>query len=658
MLFFGDGIKHIMLKQKTLNRVIIIAFIVTAFCLQTYSSTAQRQLPTRELKKLSVEELMNIEVSSVSRRPERLSKTASAIQVITKEDMQLFGATRLPEALRLASNLEVAQVSSGEWSISARGFNSSTANKLLVLIDGRTVYSPLFAGVFWDIQDVLLDDVEQIEVISGPGGTLWGANAVNGVINIITKDSKSSRGLLLKLAGGNESKLIGTLRYGGAISKKLNFKIYGKYTDRDDAVLPDRKNAYDNWNLGQGGFRLDWDDELKNVVTLQGDLYISKIHTIQDDSLTRTKGGNILARWSHNFSSESDFKVQIYYDRVHRQTTHSFDDVLDTYDLDCQYRFLLGKRHDVVAGFGYRMIDDDFGPGNIMFVPQKRSLDIYSAFIQDEITLKKEKLYLVVGSKAQHNDYTGYEFQPGARLAWNISPMQQTLWAAVSRAVRTPSRIDRDFVAPPVLLGGTKFSSEVLWAYELGYRLQPHEKISASLATYFNNYDKIRSVEKVNDPAPFPLQISNGLYGYAYGAELTADYQIEPWWRMRIGYTYLNLTILPRSWSTDTSKGASEANDPQHMFSLRSTFDLPANFKLSPAFRYVSKIDLPMDVPAYGELDLNLLWQPNNMFDVSIVGQNLLHNSHAEFGNKPTAANLTSRREIERNVFVKVIWRY
>jgi iron complex outermembrane receptor protein len=646
-----------MLKQRPYIRFIIEAFIVSAFFLPITHASSQG-LPISELKKMSVEELLNIEVTSVSRRPEKLSKTASAIQVITKEDMERFGATRLPEALRLATNLEVAQVSAGQWSISARGFNSSTGNKLLVLIDGRTVYSPLFAGVFWDIQDVMLSDIEQIEVISGPGGTLWGANAVNGVINIITKDAKSSKGLLLKLLSGNESKFLGGIRYGGSLSRKLNFKVYGKYTDRDDAVFPDGTDAHDNWNIGQSGFRLDWSDDTKNVVTLQGDLYLSKIKTFKEDSLTRTKGGNLLARWSHNFSETSDFKVQFYYDRVHRETTRSFDDILNTYDIDCQYRFVVGKRHNVVAGLGYRMIDDNFSPGTISFSPRKRSLDIYSSFIQDEITLKKERLYLIVGSKAQHNDYTGYEFQPSARLAWTIPAMQQTLWSAVSRAVRTPSRVDRDFVTAPFLLGGPTFKSEVLWAYELGYRLQPHEKISVSVATYFNNYDKIRSVEQVNSPAPFPIEIANGQYGHAYGAELTTDYQVMPWWRMRLGYTYLNLTISSRPSSTDTSKGASEANDPQNMFSLRSTFDLPAKLKLCPAFRYVSKIALPMDVPGYGELDVELLWRPNSMFDISFVGQNLLHNSHTEFGNKPTAANLTSRNAIERNVYVKVICRY
>jgi iron complex outermembrane recepter protein len=646
-----------MLKQILPHRFIIWP-LISILIVSAYSTFAQRILPTKELKKLSVEELMNIEVTSVSRRPEKLSKTASAIQVITKEDMEHFGATRLPEALRLATNLEVAQVSSGEWSISARGFNASAGNKLLVLIDGRTVYSPLFAGVFWDIQDVLLTDVEQIEVISGPGGTLWGANAVNGIINIITKDSKSSNGLLMSLATGSELKLLGGIRYGGSITPKLNYRVYGKYTNRDDAVLPDGTRAYDNWNLGQTGFRLDWDDETKNVITLQGDLYESNIQTAKEDSLTNTKGGNLLARWSHTFSETSDFKIQFYYDRVHREATRSFDDVLSTYDLDCQYKFLVTKRHNVVAGLGYRMIDDDFRPGSIMFSPEKRSLQIYSGFIQDEITLMKEKLYLVLGSKAQHNDYTGYEFQPGARLAWTILAKQQTLWAAVSRAVRTPSRVDRDFITPPLLLGGPNFVSEVLCAYELGYRVQPNEKIAVSAAAYFNDYDKIRSVEKVNPPQPFPLQIGNGQYGHTYGAELTADYQVMPWWRLRVGYTYLNLTIHSRSWSNDNSKGASEANDPQHMFSLRSGFDLPAKLKLYPAFRYVSKIALPMDVPAYGELDVRLVWRPNNMFDVSIVGQNLLHSSHAEFGKEPTPASLTSRKEIERNVYAKITWRY
>jgi iron complex outermembrane receptor protein len=297
--------------------------VAFTFSLAVISGCAMAQdvasLPSAsELKKLSVEELMNIEVTSVSRRSEKLSETASAIQVITREDIHRFGATRLPEALRLATNLEVAQSDAGQWSVSARGFNSSTANKLLVLIDGRTVYSPLFAGMFWDIQDVLLEDVERIEVISGPGGTLWGANAVNGVINIITRHAKDTPGFLVEGGGGKELQGFGSARYSGSISPRAHLRVYGKYSSRDDAVLPNGEDIENDWSLGQGGFRFDWEATDADQVTLQGDLYKSELSMGTNDVTTDTKGGNVLGRWSHTISEHSDFKLQFYFDRVHR----------------------------------------------------------------------------------------------------------------------------------------------------------------------------------------------------------------------------------------------------------------------------------------------------------------------------------------------------
>jgi iron complex outermembrane receptor protein len=646
---YSRSVFFYMLKYRPFHNLIFSSLMLMIS--SAHVTSAQEILPTSALKKLSVEELMNIEVTSVSRHPEKLSKTASAIQVITQEDIQRFGATRLPEVLRLATNLQVTQLNSGEWSVSARGFNSPTSNKLLVLIDGRTVYSPLFAGVFWDVQNFLLEDIDRIEVISGPGGTQWGANAVNGVINIITKSAKETKGLFVKAAAGNEMKAAGALRYGLNITNHLHARAYGQYIGYDAAVHPDGSATRDGWNQTQTGFRLDWDNENNDVITVQGDLYKSKLLTFKKDSLTLTRGFNMLSRWSHRFNDKSDIKIQLYFDRVHRGISNSYDDGLNTYDFDCQYRFPVGKRHDVVSGIGYRMIDDNFAPDVIELVPSHRSLSIYTAFLQDEIALVNEKLFLILGSKAQHNDYTGFEFQPSARLAWNLLSKQQTLWGAISRAVRTPSRIDRDLVIPN-LLTGSDFRSEALVAYELGYRIQPHERLAFSLATYFNDYNKIRSVEQIDPPNPTPEKISNKLLGESYGSEFTMDYELATWWRLRAGYTYLHVNVWKKQGSTDTSMGASETNDPHHIFSLRSSLDCPANIKLFPMFRYVSRINKPMDVPGYGELDVRVSWQPKNNLDVSLVGQNLLHAHHAEFGMANT------RNEIQRNIFLRVIWRY
>jgi iron complex outermembrane receptor protein len=605
-----------------------------------------------ELKKLSVEELMSIEVTSVSRRSEKLYETASAIQVITQEDIHRFGATRLPEALRLATNLEVAQVDAGQWAISARGFNSTSGNKLLVLIDGRTVYSPLFAGMFWDIQDVLLEDVERIEVISGPGGALWGANAVNGVINIITKRASESHGFLAEGGGGKELRGFGSVRYGGAVSSKTNLRVYGKYSERDGAVFANGEDMDSDWNLGQGGFRLDSEPSDADMLTLQGDYYQTETFVAAiRDIVTETKGGNVLGRWSHTFSETSNLSVQFYYDRVHRSTTGSFDDILNTYDIDWQHRFLIGERHDIVWGAGYRQVRDNFESGTLTFVPQHLSLPTYSAFVQDEIALQKERVYLTIGSKVLHNYYTGIEFQPSARMTWKFLSRQQTLWAAVSRAVRTPSRIDRDLSAPGVLVINPDFDSEILFAYELGYRIRPHERLSFSLAVYYNDYDDIRSVEKVNPPDPRPVVIANGQEGETYGAELIVDYQPTQWCTLRAGYTTLSMDIWAKPGSNDTSAGASEGADPDHYFTLRASLDLPANFKFFPAFRHVGRLE-QMDVPAYSELDLRLAWQPKQSLELSIAGQNLLHNHHAEFGREAT------RNEIERTLYAKILWRF
>lgn len=611
--------------------------------------------PPDVLKKLSVQELMNLQVTSVSKRPEKLSEAASAVQLITGEDILRSGAANLPEALRLAPNLQVARIDSRQWAVSARGFNSTTSNKLLVLIDGRTVYTPLFAGVFWDVQDTLLEDVDRIEVISGPGATLWGANAVNGVINVTSKAAKDTQGLLLIGAAGPELRGLGGVRYGGKLTPDLHYRVYGKFSDRDGAVFPNGQDADNDWHLGQGGFRLDWEATDADLLTLQGDLYGGKISQPGADDI-EVGGGNVVGRWSHVISEESDFKVQVYYDRTHRDIPGVFGEDLDTWDLDFQHRFPLGEGHDIVWGLGYRWIQDDVSNTPVLaFLPAQVERQWFSGFVQDEIALVKDRLHLTLGTKIEHNDYTGVEFQPSGRLAWKINE-RQTLWAAISRAVRTPSRIDRDFYVPgtqpyTVLQGGPDFASEELLAYELGYRLQASPQMSFSLAAFYNDYDKLRSIERINPPASAPLMIGNGLEGEIYGVELTADYRVTDWWRLRAGYTNLQVSLRAKPDSTDASDGSSESHDPNHQFSIRSSFDLPANLALDLAFRYVAEIE-NQNLPGYGELDLRLAWQASERVEFSIVGRSLLNDHHAEFGAEP------QRQEIERSIYGKVIWRF
>ena len=605
-------------------------------------------------KKLSLAELMDIEVTSVSRRAAKLSESASAIQVITGEDVRRNGASSLPEALRLASNLAVAQIDSNRWAITARGFNSTIADKLLVMIDGRTVYTPLYAGVFWDAQDTLLEDLDRIEVISGPGGTLWGANAVNGVINVTTKQAKDTQGLLLLGGGGTELRGFGGIRYAGALAPALHYRVYAKYFDRDSTLRPNGSDGNNRWHLGQGGFRLDW-EPTDNFITLQGDLYGGRADQtgIRD---TKTAGGNLLGRWTRTFSPDANFQLQWYYDRTERDIPNSIREELDTHDFDLQHHFVIGERHNIVWGLGYRLTDDHVvNPPTLAFLPGDLTQETFSGFMQDEIALLTDRLTLTLGTKIEHNDYTGWEYQPSTRLAWRVVPTH-TVWSAISRAVRTPSRIDRDIYAPrdppfTIVQGGPEFQSETLLAYELGYRAQPSSRLSLSVATFYNDYDDIRSVEQVNPPATFPVVIRNGLEGETYGAELTADYRVADPWRLQAGYTRLIVHLRAKPGSTDTGAGLSEANDARNQLFLRSSFDLPWRLELDVGLRHVGDI-ANQGPPSYEELEMRLGWRPNDRLELSIVGQNLLDSRHAEFGTP------ASRHEIERSVYGKVLWRY
>ncbi len=635
----------------------LVCFVQPALAQQpdTSAQQADSSLSAEALKKLSIEELMNLQVTSVSKRPERLSQTASAIQVITQEDIRRSGASSLGEALRLASNLQVAQVDSRQWAISARGFNSTTANKLLVLIDGRTVYTPLFSGVFWDVQEVPLADVDRIEVISGPGATLWGANAVNGVINVITKDAKDTQGLLLSGGGGTEQRGFGTVRYGGALGSTARARIYGRGFGRDATALPSGQDGADDWHLWQGGVRMDWDPSDVNRVTLQGDLYDGRIGQPSPAGDIAVSGGNVMAKWSRTISEKSSLAAQLYYDRTHRDIPGIFAEDLDIYDVDVQHQARLGARHGVVWGLGYRLINDRVvNSAALAFLPGHVARQWFTGFVQDEIALVPNRLHVALGTKIEHNDYTGFEIQPSGRVNWRLSP-SGTLWAAVSRALRTPSRIDRELFArisaASFLAGGPGFHSEEELAYELGYRHQ-QGSIAVSVATFYSRYHGLRSLEQLNPPAADTLVIGNGQDGESYGAELTADYRVTDRWRLGAGYTELRVHIWPNPGSTDTSRGASESHTPDRQFFLNSSVDLPADLRFDAGLRAIDDIS-NQQVPAYAELNAKLSWQPMARLDLSLVGQNLLHRRHVEFG----APGLT-RREIERGVYGAVAWRF
>src|SRR5712691_1213151 len=631
--------------------------VLVLFAEPAFSQTPQIVQPPSDLKKLSLDELQAIEVTSVSRRPEKLSGAPSSIQVITGDDIRRAGSTSIPEALRLASNLQVAQVDSHGWAVTARGFNKTSANKLLVLIDGRAAYTPLHAGVFWDVQDTLLEDIERIEVISGPGATLWGDNAVNGVINITTKNARDSQGVFFTAGGGSELRGAGGMRYGGKVGTDVQFRAYGKYFGRDSSALPVGRQATDDWTMGQGGFRLDWDASQVNHFTVQSDVYDGRIAQLGTSHIAAS-GGNVLGRWSHTLSKDSDLSLQLYYDGTHRNIPGTFIEDLRTFDADFQHRFRMSAGHDAVWGLGYRAsIDDEGNSAVLSFLPAHLSQRWLNGFVQDEMPLGTDRLRLTLGTKVEHNDYTGVELQPSGRLAWTLT-QRQTLWGAISRAVRTPSRIDRDFFVPValgsasfLLAGGPDFVSEDVRAYELGYRSEPHDRLSLTVATFHNDYGHIRSLEQLTPPAPFPLVLANGQTGTSHGAELTAEYRVTDWWRLRSGYTAMRLHLRPDPGSTDKSFGSTESHDPNHFGTLRQSLDLPAHLQFDVGFRYVGQI-ANQTVPAYGELDGRLAWQATPAIECSIGGQNLLHAHHAEFGVPAT------RKEAERGVHGKLVWRF
>ena len=634
----------------------LVCLAGTAFAQQPDSTTQLRDssLSAEALKKLSIEQLMNLQVTSVSKRPEQLSQTASAIQVITQQDIRRSGASSLPEILRLATNLQVAQVDSRQWAIGARGFNSTTANKLLVLIDGRTAYTPLFSGVFWDVQEIPLANIDRIEVISGPGATLWGANAVNGVINVITKGAEETQGLLLSGGGGIEQRGFGTVRYGGALGSRVHYRIHGRGFGRDATALPSGQDAADAWHLGQGGFRMDWDASNVNRVTLQGDLYDGRIGQPSAGDIA-VSGGNVMAKWSHTPSEGSSLAAQLYYDWTHRDIPGTFGEDLDTYDVDLQHHARLGARHDVVWGLGYRLINDRVvNSSAFAFLPPHVARQWFTGFVQDEIALVPNRLHVALGTKIEHNDYVGFEVQPSGRVNWRLSS-SGTAWAAVSRALRSPSRIDRELFAPAqppyFLAGGPGFHSEEELAYELGYRHQ-EGSLALSVATFYSRYHGLRSLEQTNPPAATPIVIGNGQDGESYGAELTADYRVTDRWRLRAGYTELRVHIWPNPGSTDRSRGASESHTPDRQFFVWSSVDLPADLRLDAGLRAIDDIS-NQQVPAYAELNATLSWQPMTNLDLSLVGQNLLHDRHVEFG-----APGPARREIERGVYGALAWHF
>jgi iron complex outermembrane receptor protein len=659
------------------------------------SAGAQVDPPTAgDLKRLSIEDLMNLDVTSVAKEPQRLLQAAAAIQVITADDIRRSGASSIPEALRLADSLQVAQINAHDWAISARGFNANLANKLLVLVDGRAVYTPLYGGVLWNVQDCLLADVERIEVISGPGGTLWGANAVNGVINIITKAAQDTQGLYALAAGGNELQEQAGIRFGTTLAPGVYLRAYGKYTGLDREVTTAGTSADDSWHMGRGGFRLDSEPSAPNRLTVQGDFYSGAEDAVATGGPSLS-GGNILGRWTHDTPGGASMSLQLYYDHTYLSQPFaaspaappffsgfpaaSLKDDLDTYDLDFQHHFAWGARHKLTWGLGYRAThESDEDLSVVRFAPAVLSQTLYSGFVQDEIMLAR-RVYLTVGSKLEHNDYTGFEFEPSARLQWNLQSTQ-LLWGAISRAVRTPSRYDRDLLVPSGLInppppfqfpptylrGSPDFVSETLLAYEVGYRAAIGPKLAASVSAFYNDYHHLRSTTATPTTAvyvfPFPIFFQNNLEGETHGLEISASYQMLEWWRLHAGYDLLQEHIRVRPGEVDATGATNETADPQQQVALRSSMDLSRRMTLDAALRWVDALHINNGptggpvlgiVPSYFELDSGIAWHVTRSLELSLMGRNLLHAYHTEYGfPSPT------REQIGRSLFARITWGY
>ncbi|MFO0774570.1 MAG: TonB-dependent receptor [Nitrospiraceae bacterium] len=682
-------------RQPLLDYIFLSIFFIVSTLFLCGAAQAANQVPTTNrtdtLADMSLDQLMSLEVTSVAKEAQPLGQAASAVFVITNEDIRRSGATSIPEVLRMAPGIHVARIDAHRWAITARGFNTEYANKLLVLMDGRTLYTPLFSGVFWDVQDTVLEDIDRIEVIRGPGASLWGANAVNGVINIITKKAKDTQGLLMVAGAGTEERGFGTIRYGTSLGDNTHVRAYVKGFERDDYVLPNRANAADGWRQLRTGFRLDSNLGEKDTLSVHGNYYTGKASTSFDQPLLtppysqsnadslRMYGTNLLANWKHDFTSRSSFNLRAYYDGTGRHSG-TFSEHRNTFDVDAQHNFTWGDRHRIVWGAGYRVTHDDImNTPIVQFSPSARTINLASGFLQDEIALIPNRLAFIVGTKIEHNDLTGFVVQPNGRLRW--TPTESlTFWSAISRGIRTPSRAEDDGRAtaqtiPPnttqnpgplpalvSLFGNRGFTNEALTAYELGGRAQLHSTLSVDVAAFYNKYDHLLSLEPGTptpelSPAPphlvVPFSVGNKLRATTQGVEVSLDWHPLEWWRLQTSYTYLTMS-MGQTDSLDSTRNQTPGRDPRHLVSIRSLMKLPGNIEFDLWGRYVDTLS-SLNIPSYVSLDTRVAWRPTPKWELAVVGQNLLDAQHPEFS---TALIPQARSEIQRGAYVKATWRY
>lgn len=655
--------------------------------------TTQPVAPTgqaADLTSLSLEDLMNIEVTSVSKHKQKLAEAPAAVTVITQDDIQRSALQSIPELLRLAPGLDVARVDSSQWAISSRGFNDLFGNKLLVMMDGRTLYTPLFSGVFWDMQDHILKDLDRIEVIRGPGATLWGSNAVNGVINIETKSARDTQGWLIDAGGGNEQDY-GSIRYGGKLDNSTYFRVFTKYRYFDDFPLARAGDGHDLWQSLLGGLRVDQFATDRDQLTIEASGYGSRNEQLLRvpflaPPLERNLGstfnaaeGYALGRWTHTISETSDMALEVYYDHLNRAVWMNAPYSLNTADIDFHHRFALTQRQEITWGLGYRFTADsvrptELSPGTPSFTISRHRDDYFaSGFIQDDIALVPSRLHFIAGTKLEENSYSWFEVQPSGKLLWSPNDTQ-TVWGSIARAVRTPSRWEQDStlsaLAAPTgtpLTGLVQaqpdphFVSEELVAYELGYRVRPSRRLSLDLSGFFNHYDNLQGFAggiPIPDPGPpvhliVPERVSNDLYGHSFGGELAANWNVTDAWRLSASYSLIELKIHHSQPDPLGQSIYDERASPHNQFQVHSYWDVLKNLQFNASAYYVDS--LGVGVPSYVRVDLGVVWRPRDGLELSAGVQNLLDNKHGEFGGL-RVVNVDS--QVPRTFYGQLAWRF
>ncbi len=670
--------------QSICRRLIILSYALILSAHPGWSS---------DLGMLTLDQLLDLKVISVAKVPEKIMATPAAISIITGEDLRRSGVASIPEALRLVPGVHVYRLDANKWAVSARGFSSRFANKMLVMIDGRTVYSTLFSGVFWDVQDVMLEDVDRIEVIRGPGGSLWGTNAVNGIINIITKDSADTQGTLFssRFSSRSDGEISG--RYGSWLNEKTSFRLYGKYFDRNNFTFANGRDGADAWHATRGGFRLDTNLSTASKLTMQGDLY----HGRSGESIrflspyppyrksaandTPVAGANLLGRWHRSFSKKSEITLQGYFDYSQRDTFY-VNEIANTFDLDFQHRLQLSQGSELLWGLGYRFSRGDAAgketiPGvySYRMHPGVRHDNLFSGFVQGRIPLFGFSGELTLGTKLEHNDSTGFEWQPSVRFLYRLTP-QYTYWTAITRSVRTPSRIERDaqinagaYAFPPAqgglpifvrLEGDQDIASEKILSYEAGWRGRPTDNLFFDCSLYYNRYDDLVAgrtlgpiFHEYSSPTPrfiLPVMLANERSAETYGTELNVNWSVTSWWRLSGSLTLFHLNLLHADDSLDARQGFGEDQNANTLFSLVSYMDLPENLEINSCLYSVSALD-GLHIGPHARLDVNVTWHPWQHISLTVGGQNLFDDYHPEFANTMDGVQTT---EVPRTLYTRL----